>query len=91
MAERVTRLLYGEGNDVCHDTDCQEEETFHDTRETQACVTRAIERNVSTWEILSNDTEGPTVYLDRTQDEVRHVVSETCGQKKCTRFLSVRW
>ncbi len=62
MAERVTRLLYGENNvwhDARDDTGQQGEveETFHDARdqEEEIQVTEAINRNVTNWEISGND------------------------------------
>ncbi len=90
-AGRVTRLLYGEDIDVWHDarddTGRQEEETFHDARDIQARVTEAIRRGVSIWEIPGNNNEGPSVFLDRTQDEVRRVVTEVPGTKKVNTIL----
>ncbi len=91
MAGRVTRLLYGEDNDVWHDarddSGQQEEETFYDARETQACVARVIRRGVSIWEIPCNDSERPSLFLDCTQDEVRRVVTEVPGTKKVNTIL----
>ena len=55
---------------------------FHDARETQGRVIRAIRRGVNVWEIPGSNSEGPIAYLDRTQDEIRRVVTEVPGTRK---------
>ncbi len=81
--QRVTRLLYGENNDVWHDPR-EEEETFHDARDQveEIRVTEAINGNVTNWEIFGNCRRDPSVFLDNTQDEVRRLVTEIPGMKK---------
>jgi hypothetical protein len=89
----VTRLLYGEDNDVWHDarddSNQQEEETFHDVRDQveEIQVIKAINGNVTNLEIPGYDRIDPSVFLNDTQDEIRRSVSGIPRMKKVNIIL----